>query len=151
MPGLQNEFQAQKFSLIFFWKRPNGNPLFCLTTWSEMLMPQRWIFFRIQTSCRIDGLPPEQILSTTVFTHLLWKWNGRMATLYLSWYTETEMSMPQRRIFFRMQTSCMIDGRPPEWIFSTKVLTHLPWKRLNWNLLFFLLPGARAVPTETLF
>jgi hypothetical protein len=100
--------------------------------WSMYLMPKSNIIFGLQTHCRKDGRPPDWILSIQDSTTLFQMWpNGNPWFCTLAVYYRESEWMPQRDIIFGLQTHCRKDGRPPDWIESTKVSTQLSQKRPN--------------------
>jgi hypothetical protein len=89
-------------------------------TQSQRFMPVSKIFVVMQTSFRIDGQPPNWILSTKDSRNCLE--NGQIGTVLLVqlYYPEPEVHARELIIFLN-ETPFRIDSRPPNWILSTEV------------------------------
>jgi hypothetical protein len=122
------------------WKWPNGNSWFCaLAVYYRGLdlMPQKYIIFGVQTHCRKEGRPQDWIWKTKIVTQLLWKCpNGNSRFSALAVYYRGSDLMPQSDIIFGLQTHSRKEGRPTDWILSTKVSAQLFWKWPNGNSWF---------------
>jgi hypothetical protein len=121
------------------WQRKRGEKSFCAPSresnrrplaYDTRMVPQDHCQCR-QTWCRIDGQPPDWILSTKVSSQLLWKRRNTNPSFLATAITWIEMFIAQTEIFFWMQSPCRIDGRTLNWILSRKVVLQLSWKRLN--------------------
>jgi hypothetical protein len=132
-----NWILSTKVSRQLHYKWTNENPWFSyLAVYypGPSLMPQSDIFFRWQTHCRNDCRHPNWILSTKVSRQLHYKWtNDNPWFSYLALYYRGPSLMPLSDIFFRWQTHCRNDCRPPDWILSTKVSCQLHYKWTNEN------------------
>jgi hypothetical protein len=82
----------------------------------------------MQSPCRIDGRPPDWILSTKFSLNSFE--NDWIATLLFPnlFLPKARCLCPRQKYIFVTQSTCRIDGRPPDWLLSPTTSYKLLWK-----------------------